>query len=229
MLQNYLDKALTFVSDDQNELDSLLEELKKDLKLWPGRWYTIRSYSSKEKSTKLNIENRVSSANKEDSVYEVVLPIEQYYDYDNKGKRKLKERLRIPGYILVRMDFDEEVWATVRYTPGVTGFIGSGKDPIPMRNAEVMGIIEPVIRQNVSMAINQSNELNKSGKKIKAPTVEFNFEVGDSVRIVNGPFESMDATIGEIDRDKQEVKVNVFIFGRDQIVPLRFEEIATLD
>ncbi|MGH3505631.1 MAG: transcription termination/antitermination protein NusG [Nocardioidaceae bacterium] len=191
-----------------------LEEFRAALRAKPGDWYVVHTYSGMEKRVKANLENRITSLNMEDFIYEVHVPQEDVWEVKN-GQRKQVSRTVLPGYVLVRMDLTDESWSAVRHTPSVTGFVGHSHQPVPLSLAEVEAMLAPAITEE------------KAAPEAKAQKkVEFtDFSVDDSVLIVDGAFATLHATITEINVDAQRVKALVEIFGRETPVELSFSQI----
>ncbi|MGI8888667.1 MAG: transcription termination/antitermination protein NusG [Nocardioidaceae bacterium] len=194
-----------------------LEEFREALRSKPGDWFVIHTYSGMEKRVKTNLENRITSLNMEDFIYEVHVPQEEVFEIKN-GQRKRVNRTVLPGYVLVRMDMSDESWAAVRHTPSVTGFVGHSHQPVPLSLAEVEAMLAP--------AIIEQAEAPGAGEQQKQKKVEFtDFYAGDSVMVVDGPFATLHATITELNVDAQRVKALVEIFGRETPVELSFDQI----
>jgi transcriptional antiterminator NusG len=197
-----------------------LQEFKDRLHSQIGDWYVVHTYSGMEKRVKSNLENRVTSLNAEDYIFEVVVPTEEVAEIKN-GQRKLVKRTVLPGYVLVRMDLTDESWGVVRHTPSVTGFVGNSHQPVPLSLAEVESMLAPAVEAEVATAADSPEQ-----QQAKASKVEFtDFSVGDSVMVVDGPFATLHATITEINIDAQRVKALVEIFGRETPVELSFTQI----
>jgi transcriptional antiterminator NusG len=197
-----------------------LQEFKDRLHNQIGDWYVVHTYSGMEKRVKSNLENRVTSLNAEDYIFEVVVPTEEVAEIKN-GQRKLVKRTVLPGYVLVRMDLTDESWGVVRHTPSVTGFVGNSHQPVPLSLAEVESMLAPAVEAEVATATDTPDQ-----QQAKASKVEFSdFSVGDSVMVVDGPFATLHATITEINIDAQRVKALVEIFGRETPVELSFTQI----
>ncbi|WP_328596557.1 transcription termination/antitermination protein NusG [Aeromicrobium yanjiei] len=206
--------------DAEEPVVDALQEFKDRLHNQIGDWYVVHTYSGMEKRVKSNLENRVTSLNAEDYIYEVVVPTEEVAEIKN-GQRKLVKRTVLPGYVLVRMDLTDESWGVVRHTPSVTGFVGNSHQPVPLSLAEVESMLAPAVEAEVATAADVSDQ-----QQAKAAKVEFSdFEVGDSVMVVDGPFATLHATITEINIDAQRVKALVEIFGRETPVELSFTQI----
>ncbi|MBA2573569.1 MAG: transcription termination/antitermination protein NusG [Nocardioidaceae bacterium] len=191
-----------------------LEEFREALRSKPGDWYVIHTYSGMEKRVKTNLENRITSLNMEDFIYEVHVPQEEVFEIKS-GQRKKVSRTVLPGYVLVRMDLSDESWSAVRHTPSVTGFVGHSHQPVPLSLAEVEAMLAPAILEQAAAPEQQ-----------KQKKIEFtDFYAGDSVMVVDGPFATLHATITEINIDAQRVKALVEIFGRETPVELSFNQI----
>jgi transcriptional antiterminator NusG len=178
----------------------------------PGRWYVVHTYAGYENKVKSNLESRISSMNMEDRIFEVVIPLEDVVELKN-GKRQVVSRKVFPGYLMVRMDLDDDSWYVVRNTPGVTGFVGLGARPTPLSRHEVENILT-IKADGVG-----------TPKKTK-PRLEY--EVGESVRVREGPFADFSGTIAEINEDQLKLKVLVNIFGRETPVEFEFAQVAKL-
>ncbi|RLE16373.1 MAG: transcription termination/antitermination protein NusG [Actinobacteria bacterium] len=175
----------------------------------PGGWYVVHSYSGYEKKVQANLENRVKSMHLEDKIFEVVIPMEDVVEYKN-GKKVTVARKKFPGYVLVRMYMDDDSWYAVRNTPNVTGFVGSGTKPSPLSRREVERIL---------------GVEKEEGAKKEKPTFKPAWEVGETVRVVEGPFADFNGLIEDINVDQSKVRVLVDIFGRETPVELNFDQI----
>jgi transcriptional antiterminator NusG len=194
-----------------------LEEFRAALRSKPGDWFVIHTYSGMEKRVKTNLENRITSLNMEDFIYEVHVPQEDVWEVKN-GQRRQVSRTVLPGYVLVRMDLTDESWSAVRHTPSVTGFVGHSHQPVPLSLSEVEAMLAPAVVEEAETAA--------SPTQTKQKKVEFtDFYAGDSVMVVDGPFATLHATITEINIDAQRVKALVEIFGRETPVELSFTQI----
>ena len=194
-----------------------LEEFRATLRAKPGDWYVVHTYSGMEKRVKTNLENRITSLNMEDFIYEVHVPQEDVWEVKN-GQRRQVSRTVLPGYVLVRMDLTDESWSAVRHTPSVTGFVGHSHQPVPLSLSEVEAMLAPAVVEEAETAA--------SPTQTKQKKVEFtDFYTGDSVMVVDGPFATLHATITEINIDAQRVKALVEIFGRETPVELSFTQI----
>ena len=178
----------------------------------PGQWYVVHTYAGYENKVKSNLESRIASMNMEERIFEVVIPVEDVIEFKN-GKKQTVSKKVFPGYLLVRMDLDDDSWYVVRNTPGVTGFVGLGARPTPLSRREVESILQVKI---------DGQETTKKGR----PRLEY--EVGESVRVKEGPFADFTGTIAEINEDQLKLKVLVNIFGRETPVELEFAQVAKL-
>jgi len=206
--------------DDDEESDeskNALEAFRTELHGKLGDWYVVHTYSGMENRVLQNLENRVSSLNMEDYIYEIIVPTEEVTEIRN-GQRKLIKRTVLPGYVLVRMDLTDESWSTVRHTPSVTGFVGHSNQPVPLSLDEVEKMLAPAVMAAANAA---SDNPNKKKKKIEVA----DFAVGDSVMVVDGPFAGVHATITEINVNNQRLKALVEILGRETPVDLTFPQI----
>jgi len=204
----------TAVDETEPAVDPIAE-FKAQLRRAPGDWYVVHSYAGYENRVKANLENRISSLNMEDFIFQVEVPMEEVTEIKN-GQRKLVRRVRIPGYVLVRMDLTDESWGAVRHTPGVTGFVGHTHQPVPLSLDEVFSMLAPTL------------EAAQGSKPTKAEIKVVDFEVGETVTVMEGPFETLPATISEINADQQKLKVLVSIFGRETPVELSFADVSKL-
>lgn len=189
---------------------------KTQLRRLPGSWYVIHSYAGYENRVKANLENRIQSLNMEDYIFQVEVPMEEVVEIKN-AQRKVVRRVRIPGYVLVRMDLTDESWGAVRHTPGVTGFVGHTHQPVPLTLDEVFGMLAPSLAPAAAPA-----------KPASATTIDVDFVVGESVTVTDGPFDTLPATISEINAEGQKLKVLVSIFGRETPVELSFNQVAKI-
>jgi len=204
--------------DDESDAGNVaLEAFRLELRAKLGDWYVVHTYSGMENRVLQNLENRVSSLNMEDFIYEIVVPTEEVTEIRN-GQRKQVKRTVLPGYVLVRMDLTDESWSTVRHTPSVTGFVGHSNSPVPLSLDEVEKMLAPAV---VAAATAGSETPSKRKKKVEVA----DFAVGDSVMVVDGPFAGVHATITEINVNNQRLKALVEILGRETPVDLTFPQI----
>jgi len=197
-------------------------EYMQQLRLKPGDWYVIHSYAGYENRVKANLETRIVSLNMEDHIFEIEVPMEEVTEIKN-GQKKLVRRVRMPGYVLVRMDLTDESWGAVRHTPGVTGFVGNAHQPVPLSHDEVFVMLAPELETAESSGAGGTS----GGSKPKEVQV-VDYLVGESVTVMEGPFETLPATISEISPDTQKLKVLVSIFGRETPVELSFGQVAKI-
>ena len=214
--------AETPVDEVPDEFDPL-EAFRRELWAKPGDWFVVHTYSGMEKRVKHNLENRIISLNMEDYIHEIVVPTEEVAEIKN-GQRKMVTRTVLPGYVLVRMDLTDESWSAVRHTPSVTGFVGHSHQPVPLSMSEVEDMLAPAVVQAAEAEAAASGEKGSSTTPRK-PVEVADFDVSDSVMVVDGPFATLHATITEINVDAQRVKALVEIFGRETPVELSFTQI----
>jgi transcriptional antiterminator NusG len=197
-----------------------LDAFRESLLTQPGDWYVVHSYAGYENRVKHNLENRRTSLSMEDFIHDIQVPQEEVIEI-KQGQRKQVKRNKFPGYVLVRMDLTDESWSTVRHTPGVTGFVGHAHQPTPLTIDEVISIlyVEPETAAGKPSA-------DGGPAKIEATFVDF--EVGESVTVIDGAFATLPATINEINPDAQKLKVLVSIFGRETPVELSFDQVQKL-
>jgi transcriptional antiterminator NusG len=188
--------------------------LKETLRLSPGDWYVVHSYAGYENKVKTNLETRITSLDMEDFIYQIEVPTEEVTEIKN-GKRQQVQRKVFPGYLLVRMELNDESWGAVRNTPGVTGFVGATSRPSPLSLDEVIKILVP-------------QTSTPKTTETKAPATVVDFEVGESVTVMDGPFATLPATINEINPEQQKLKVLVSIFGRETPVELSFTQVSKI-
>lgn len=199
-----------------------------DLKMQFGEWYVVHSYAGYEKRVKANLETRMTSLNMEDFIFQVEVPMEEFTEIKN-SQRKTGTRVRMPGYVLVRMDLTDESWGAVRHTPGVTGFVGNAHQPSPLSIDEVVTMLNPVFEDPAGETTTGAAVSSGASKPSKAAgTADVDFEVGESVTVMEGPFETLPASISEINIDTQKLKVLVSIFGRETPVELSFNQVAKI-
>ncbi|MEO7349238.1 MAG: transcription termination/antitermination protein NusG [Terrimesophilobacter sp.] len=199
-------------------------EFRADLKAKPGKWYVIHSYAGFEKRVKSNIENRRVSMAMEDFVFEVQVPMEDVVEIKN-GQRKLVNRVRIPGYVLVRMDLNEDSWSVVRHTPGVTGFVGNSHNPTPLRFEEAFSMLKSLVQ-----IVEAPAKAGAKGGKTTARSIpqEVDFEVGETITIKEGSFAGLPGSISEIKPESGKLTVLVSLFERETPVELSFDQVTKL-
>jgi len=199
------------------------EAFKNELRAKPGKWYVIHSYAGFEKRVKSNIENRKVSLTMEDYVFEVQVPMEDVVEIKN-GQRKLVNRVRIPGYVLVRMDLNEDSWSVVRHTPGVTGFVGNSHNPTPLRFNEAFDMLKSLVQVVEAPTAKGSATKGKSASRV-IPT-EVDFEVGETITIKEGSFAGLPGSISEIKPESGKLTVLVSLFERETPVELSFDQVT---
>lgn len=201
-----------------------VKAFKDDLASKFGDWYVVHTYAGYENRVKHNLETRVANLDMEDYIFEVAVTIDEVTEIKS-GQKKVRKQPRMPGYVLVRMDLTDESWGAVRHTPGVTGFVGNAHDPVPLSLDEVFTMIKPADLEKPAAAAPGAPA--KEGAAPAVP-VDVEFEVGESVTVMEGPFETMPASISEILPEAQKLKVLVSIFGRETPVELGFDQVAKI-
>ncbi|MFZ0833033.1 MAG: transcription termination/antitermination protein NusG [Mycobacterium sp.] len=202
------------------------EALKAELRTKPGEWYVIHSYAGYENKVKANLETRVQNLDVGDYIFQVEVPTEEVTEIKN-GQRKQVNRKVLPGYILVRMDLTDESWSAVRNTPGVTGFVGATSKPSPLSLDEVVKFLLPQGAAKKTTKATAAGAAAETGGIERAP-IEVDFEVGESVTVMDGPFATLPASISEVNAEQQKLKVLVSIFGRETPVELTFTQVAKI-
>jgi transcription termination/antitermination protein NusG len=197
-----------------------MQEFRDAMRAKDGDWFVVHTYSGMENRVKANLENRIGSLNMEDYIHEVIVPTEEVAEIKN-GQRKLVKRTVLPGYVLVRMDLTDESWAAVRHTPSVTGFVGHSHQPVPLSLDEVESMLAPAVAAEAEASAPEQAGGASPRKKVEVA----DFDVSDSVMVVDGPFATLHATITEINAESQRVKALVEIFGRETPVELSFGQI----
>jgi transcription termination/antitermination protein NusG len=200
--------------------------LKADLATRPGEWYVVHSYAGYENKVKANLETRVQNLDVGDYIFQVEVPTEEVTEIKN-GQRKQVNRKVLPGYILVRMDLTDDSWSTVRNTPGVTGFVGATSHPSPLSLNDVVKFLLPQGATKKAAKAAAAGTAAESGGIERTPVL-VDFEVGESVTVMDGPFATLPASISEVNAEQQKLKVLVSIFGRETPVELTFTQVAKL-
>jgi transcription termination/antitermination protein NusG len=216
--------AIAEETAEEEELDPV-EEMRAALRRAPGDWYVVHSYAGYENKVKANLETRVQTLDVEDYIFQVEVPTEEVTEIKN-GQRKQVQRKVLPGYILVRMDLNDQSWGAVRNTPGVTGFVGATSKPSPLTHDDVIKFLLPRVEPKQAAASGKTADV-ASGAGGKS-AVEVDFEVGESVTVMDGPFATLPATISEVNVDAQKLKVLVSIFGRETPVELAFSQVSKI-
>jgi transcription termination/antitermination protein NusG len=203
------------IADEPEQLDPVAE-FTRELRMQPGDWYVIHSYAGYENRVKTNLESRITSLNMEDYIFQIEVPTHQVTEVKSGKKQTVNEKV-LPGYILVRMDLTDESWAVVRNTPGVTGFVGLSSKPSPLPLGEVASLLAPAPAEGSPAA--QAAAAKKSSPE---------YEVGESVTVMDGPFATLAATVNEVNSVTQKLKVLVSIFGRETPVELSFDQVSKI-
>nr|WP_090339646.1 transcription termination/antitermination protein NusG [Mycolicibacterium malmesburyense]CRL68090.1 transcription antitermination protein nusG [Mycolicibacterium malmesburyense] len=202
--------------------------LKKELRTKPGDWYVIHSYAGYENKVKANLETRVQNLDVGDYIFQVEVPTEEVTEIKN-GQRKQVNRKVLPGYILVRMELNDESWGAVRNTPGVTGFVGATSRPSPLSLDDVVKfLLPPAAAKKPGKAAAAAGAAAAETGGIERAPIEVDFEVGESVTVMDGPFATLPASISEVNAEQQKLKVLVSIFGRETPVELTFNQVAKI-
>ncbi|WP_136586816.1 transcription termination/antitermination protein NusG [Microbacterium hydrothermale] len=218
--------AATDVDATDDEDADPYETFRTELRMLPGKWYVIHSYAGFERKVKANIEQRKSTLEVEDDIYQVEVPMEDVVEIKN-GQRKMVNRVRIPGYVLVRMDLNEDTWSVVRHTPGVTGFVGNAHNPTPLRFEEAFNMLKSLVEVKESAPA-------KSGAAKGAPAAqrvipaEVDFEAGETITIKEGSFAGLPGTISEIKPESGKLTVLVSLFERETPVELSFDQVTKM-
>ncbi|TAL41259.1 MAG: transcription termination/antitermination protein NusG [Salinibacterium sp.] len=209
---------------DASEADPY-DAFKLELRAKPGKWYVIHSYAGFEKRVKQNIENRRVSMAMEDYVFQVEVPMEDVVEIKN-GQRKLVNRVRIPGYVLVRMDLNEDSWSVVRHTPGVTGFVGNSHNPRPLRFDEAFNMLKSLVQIVEAPAAKGAGGKGKAAARVIP--AEIDFEIGETITIKEGSFAGLPGSISEIKAESGKLIVLVSLFERETPVELSFDQVTKL-
>jgi transcription termination/antitermination protein NusG len=208
-----VDAEAVDAEDAAEEAADPVAEFARQLRMMPGDWYVVHSYAGYENRVKANLESRTQSLNMEDFIFQIEVPVHQVTEIKGGKRQQVSEKV-LPGYILVRMDLTDQSWAAVRNTPGVTGFVGLSSRPSPLSLDEVSSLLAPEPEEQVKQA------------EAKRTMVEY--EPGESVTVMDGPFATLPATVNEINPDTQKLKVLVSIFGRETPVELSFDQVAKI-
>jgi transcriptional antiterminator NusG len=213
-------------AEEDEDVDPV-EALKKDLRLKPGEWYVIHSYAGYENKVKANLETRVQNLDVGDFIFQVEVPTEEVTEIKN-GQRKQVNRKVLPGYILVRMELTDESWSAVRNTPGVTGFVGATSKPSPLTLNDVVKFLLPQGAAKKAAKSTAAAGAASSEATLERPEILVDFEVGESVTVMDGPFATLPASISEVNAEQQKLKVLVSIFGRETPVELTFNQVTKI-
>jgi transcriptional antiterminator NusG len=213
--------------DEADEDEDPYEAFRAELRSLPGKWYVIHSYAGFERKVKANIEQRKSTLEVEEEIYQIEVPMEDVVEIKN-GQRKMVTRVRIPGYVLVRMELNEDTWSVVRHTPGVTGFVGNAHNPTPLRFEEAFNMLKSLVE--VKEVATAKGGAAKKGQAAAARAIpaEVDFEVGETITIKEGSFAGLPGTISEIKPESGKLTVLVSLFERETPVELSFDQVTKL-
>ncbi len=212
---------------EEAEVDPV-EELRKQLRRAPGDWYVIHSYAGYENKVKANLETRVQNLDVGDYIFQVEVPTEEVTEIKNGQPKKVNRKV-LPGYILVRMELNDESWGAVRNTPGVTGFVGMTSKPSPLSLNEVLQFLMPRTEaKKPASSRGSAAEGVEAAAAAASNVIEVDFEVGESVTVMDGPFATLPASISEVNAEQRKVKVLVSIFGRETPVELGFNQVEKI-
>ncbi|MFD9892295.1 transcription termination/antitermination protein NusG [Amycolatopsis sp. NPDC059027] len=210
----------------EEQADDPVAALRAELNSLPGEWYVVHSYAGYENKVKTNLETRTQTLDVEDYIFQIEVPTEEVTEIKN-GQRKQVQRKVLPGYILVRMDLNDQSWSAVRNTPGVTGFVGATSRPSPLTVDDVLKFLAPQVEKEAPAKAGKG-EAAAAAAPAGGSSVEVDFEVGESVTVMDGPFATLPATISEVNVDGQKLKVLVSIFGRETPVELSFTQVSKI-
>ncbi|GAA1782379.1 transcription termination/antitermination protein NusG [Agromyces lapidis] len=218
--------ALEAVEEEADTEFDPYEEFRAELRFLPGKWYVIHSYAGFERRVKANIEQRRESMAMADYIYQVEVPMEDVVEIKN-GQRKMVTRVRIPSYVLVRMELNEESWSVIRHTPGVTGFVGNAHNPTPLRFEEAFGMLKSLVEIKDVAPAKGAKAGAATGAARQIPA-EVDFEVGETITIKDGSFAGLPGTISEIKPESGKLTVLVSLFERETPVELSFDQVTKL-
>ena len=223
-------------AEDVPALVDPVEEFRQEMSRLPGQWYVLHTYSGYERRVATDIKTRAENFEVEDYVFDAVVPMETVIEIKNGNKKKEVSRVRIPGYVFVRMDLDDpetsdKVWRTIKDTPAVTGFVGDRYNPVPLTFEEAVAQLGPTpeeVEARQAAAAASAPEASLSQISVDGQVYSVGFEVGESVIVTEGPFESLPATISEIHPETQKLQVLISLFGRDTPAELSFTQVAKI-
>jgi transcriptional antiterminator NusG len=222
------EEAPTEAAVEVDEDEDPAVALKRELRSKPGDWYVIHSYAGYENKVKANLETRVQNLDVGDYIFQVEVPTEEVTEIKN-GQRKQVNRKVLPGYILVRMDLTDDSWSAVRNTPGVTGFVGATSRPTALSLNDVVKFLLPQGQpKKAAKATSGAAAAASTEATLERPVIEVDYEVGESVTVMDGPFATLPASISEVNAEQQKLKVLVSIFGRETPVELTFNQVAKI-
>ena len=205
-------------------------KFRMELREQPGKWYVVHSYAGYERRVKQNIETRAQALAGGDDILQIEVPMEESIEIKN-GQRKLVSKVRIPGYVLVRMEMNEDSWSLVRHTPAVTGFVGNSQHPTPLRPNEAFEMLKPLFTPEESEEVKSAKAASPQGGKARSKSIPVNidFKVGESILIKDGSFAGLPGTISEIKPESGKVTVLVSLFERETPVELSFDQVGPLN
>ncbi|WP_110589722.1 transcription termination/antitermination protein NusG [Microbacterium suaedae] len=209
------------------EDDDPYAEFRAELRTLEGKWYVIHSYAGFERKVKTNIEQRKQTLEVEDDIYQVEVPMEDVVEIKN-GQRKMVTRVRVPGYVLVRMELNEDTWSVVRHTPGVTGFVGNAHNPAPLRFEEAFNMLKPLAEIKEAEKAAAGDEKAKEATASRSMPAEVDFEIGETITIKDGSFAGLPGTINEINPASGKLTVLVSLFERETPVELSFDQVSKM-
>lgn len=210
-------------AEDAGEPEDPYEAYRAELRSLPGKWYVIHSYAGFERKVKANIEQRKSSLEVEEDIYQVEVPMEDVVEIKN-GQRKMVTRVRIPGYVLVRMELNEDTWSVVRHTPGVTGFVGNAHNPTPLRFEEAFNMLKSLVQ--VAEVAPAKGASKGAAAPARSVVTEVDFEIGETITIKEGSFAGLPGSISEIKPESGKLTVLVSLFERETPVELSFDQVT---
>lgn len=213
------------LAKEADETADPYEAFKRELRMKPGKWYVIHTYAGFERRVKQNLAQRTESMGMSDFIYQCEVPMEDVVEIKN-GQRKMVTRVRIPGYVLVRMMLNEDSWSVVRHTPGVTGFVGNAHNPTPLRFNEAFDMLKSLVEVAEAPAAKQAQAAE--GGAPRQPVAEVDFETGETITIKEGSFAGLTGTISDINTASGKLTVLVSLFERETPVELSFDQVTKL-
>ncbi|GAA1699483.1 hypothetical protein GCM10009808_16380 [Microbacterium sediminicola] len=221
------DEVTPYDGPDPDEDEDPFEVFRRELRLMPGKWYVIHSYAGFERKVKANIEQRKSTLEVEEEIYQIEVPMEDVVEIKN-GQRKMVTRVRIPGYVLVRMELNEDTWSVVRHTPGVTGFVGNAHNPTPLRFEEAFNMLKSLVEVKETAPAKGGAPAKKGQPVARVIPAEVDFEAGETITIKEGSFAGLPGTISEIKPESGKLTVLVSLFERETPVELSFDQVTKM-
>jgi len=214
--------------DAAEEDEDPYAEFRAELRTLEGKWYVIHSYAGFERKVKANIEQRKSTLEVEEDIYQIEVPMEDVVEIKN-GQRKMVTRVRVPGYVLVRMELNEDTWSVVRHTPGVTGFVGNAHNPAPLRFEEAFNMLKPLAELREAEKAAAGDQKAKVINQSRTIAAEIDFEVNETITIKDGSFAGLPGTISEINPASGKLTVLVSLFERETPVELSFDQVSKMN